>query len=61
MPHKGILLRQVEGYTKCGVSGKQMENAYGGNEGVQASSPVEEACCGALNAHGEAGGLAHHL
>lgn len=38
-----------------------MENAYGGNEGVQASSPIEEACCGALDAHGEACGLAHHL
>lgn len=37
-----ILFRQVEGHTEWGVGGKLMESTYGGNEGVQASDPVEE-------------------
>lgn len=61
MPHMEILFRQVEGYTKCGVNGKQMEAASGGNLGVQASNPTEEGCSGALGARRKTDGLAHCL
>lgn len=57
----GILFRQVEGYTKCEVNGKQMETASGGNAGVQASNPTEEGCWGALSARRKTDGLAHCL